>query len=98
MKVKLIQMTQNPIDVMWTAARTCYSEKSPVEMWEDDCSRRNTTMMFIAYMSQQSDLLRIPVFFHSPVCDTPIAVAKVVIIFGLRKSMRKKNACRGGRR
>ena len=35
MKVKLIQITQNPIDVMWVAARTCYSEKSPVEMWED---------------------------------------------------------------
>ena len=35
MKVKLIQMTQNPIDVMWTAARTCYSAKSPIEMWED---------------------------------------------------------------
>lgn len=39
MKVKLIQMTQNPIDVMWTAARTCYSEESPIEIWEDmyDC-------------------------------------------------------------
>ena len=35
MRVKLIQATQNPIDVMWTAARTCYSEKSPIEMWED---------------------------------------------------------------
>ena len=35
MKVKLISMTPNPIDVMWAAARTCYSEKSPVEMWED---------------------------------------------------------------
>ena len=35
MKVKLIQITQNPIDVMWTAARTCYSAKSPIEMWED---------------------------------------------------------------
>ena len=35
MKVKLIQMTQNPIDVMWTAARTCYSEKSPIEMWDN---------------------------------------------------------------
>ena len=35
MKVKLIQITQNPIDVMWTAARTCYSAKSPVEIWED---------------------------------------------------------------
>ena len=35
MKVKLIQMTQNPIDVMWTAARTCYSEKSPIEMLDD---------------------------------------------------------------
>ena len=35
MKVKLLQMTQNPIDIMWTAARTCYSAKSPIEMWED---------------------------------------------------------------
>jgi len=35
MKVKLIQVTQNPIDVMWTAARTCYSAKSPIEMWEE---------------------------------------------------------------
>ena len=35
MKVKLIQMTENPIDVMWVAARTCYSEKSPIEIWED---------------------------------------------------------------
>ena len=41
MKVKLISMTPNPIDVMWTAARTCYSAKSPIEMWDnkygDDC-------------------------------------------------------------
>jgi thymidylate synthase (FAD) len=36
MKVKLIQMTKDPIDVMWVAARTCYSEKSPIEMWEID--------------------------------------------------------------
>lgn len=35
MKVKLIQITQNPIDVMWTAARTCYSAKSPIEMWDN---------------------------------------------------------------
>ena len=35
MRVKLIQATQNPIDVMWVSARTCYSEKSPVELWED---------------------------------------------------------------
>ena len=35
MRVKLIQVTQNPIDVMWTAARTCYSTKGPIEMFED---------------------------------------------------------------
>ena len=35
MRVKLIQVTQNPIDVMWTAARTCYSAKGPIEMFED---------------------------------------------------------------
>ena len=34
MRVKLIQITQNPIDVMWVAARTCYASKSPVEMFE----------------------------------------------------------------
>ena len=41
MRVKLIQVTQNPIDVMWTAARTCYSAKSPVEMWEDRTKKIN---------------------------------------------------------
>jgi len=35
MKVKLIQMTEDPISIMWTAARTCYSEKSPIEMWDN---------------------------------------------------------------
>ena len=35
MKVRLLAYTQNPIDVMWTAARTCYSEKSPIEIWEN---------------------------------------------------------------
>ena len=35
MKVKLIQATQEPIEVMWVAARTCYSEESPINMWED---------------------------------------------------------------
>lgn len=34
MKVKLIQTTQNPIDVMWTAARTCYASESPIDMWD----------------------------------------------------------------
>ena len=36
MEVKLIQATNHPVTVMWTAARTCYSEKSPIEIW-DDC-------------------------------------------------------------
>ena len=35
MEVKIISATKNPIEVMWTAARTCYSAKSPVEIWED---------------------------------------------------------------
>lgn len=35
MRVKLLRMTETPIDVMWVAARTCYSEKSPIEMWEE---------------------------------------------------------------
>ena len=35
MKVKLIDAPVYPIDIMWTAARTCYSEKSPIEIWEE---------------------------------------------------------------
>lgn len=35
MRVKLIQAPQNPVDVMWTAARTCYASESPVEMWDN---------------------------------------------------------------
>lgn len=34
MRIKLIQMTENPIDVMWTAARTCYASESPIDMWD----------------------------------------------------------------
>ena len=34
MKVKLLTMTPDPIEVMWTAARTCYSAKGPIEIWE----------------------------------------------------------------
>lgn len=33
MKARLISMTENPVDIMWTAARTCYSEKSPIDIW-----------------------------------------------------------------
>ena len=36
MRVKLISITDNAIDLMWTAARTCYSEKSPIDIWTED--------------------------------------------------------------
>lgn len=36
MKVKLIDAPVYPIDIMWTAARTCYSEKSPIDIWNED--------------------------------------------------------------
>ena len=38
MRVKLISATENPIDLMWTAARTCYSEKSPIDIWDNKYS------------------------------------------------------------
>lgn len=38
MKVELIQHTMNIIETMWTSARTCYSEKSPIEIWDDSCT------------------------------------------------------------
>ena len=58
MRVKLIQVTQNPIDVMWTAARTCYSEKSPVEMWEESCNHKNTSFMGDWQLQDYMDELR----------------------------------------
>ena len=36
MRVKLLKMTEEPVDVMYVAARTCYSEKSPIELWSND--------------------------------------------------------------
>lgn len=36
MEVKLIAHTPDMVDIMWTAARTCYSEKSPIEIWKYD--------------------------------------------------------------
>ena len=35
MRVKLINYTHEPINTMWTAARTCYASKSPIDMWND---------------------------------------------------------------
>ena len=35
MKVKLITRTPDPIDVMYVAARTCYSAESPIDMWDN---------------------------------------------------------------
>ena len=35
MKTKLLQSTPNMIDVIYTAARTCYNPGSPVDMWDD---------------------------------------------------------------
>ena len=35
MKVTLIAQTNDPVEVMWAAARTCYNSKSPIEMWQD---------------------------------------------------------------
>lgn len=35
MKVKLLQITPNALDIMYTAARTCYSSKSPIEIFNE---------------------------------------------------------------
>lgn len=35
MQIKLISKTQLPIDVMYTACRTCYSSKNSVELWNN---------------------------------------------------------------
>lgn len=38
MKVKLIVSTPNILDVLYTSARTCYNEGSPIDMWFDVCT------------------------------------------------------------
>ena len=35
MEVKIIAKTENPIETMWVAARTCYSEVGPIELYYD---------------------------------------------------------------
>ena len=35
MEVKIISATKNPMEIMWTAARTCYSEKDPIILFEE---------------------------------------------------------------
>lgn len=35
MKTRLLQSTPNMIDVIYTAARTCYNSGSPIDMWDD---------------------------------------------------------------
>jgi thymidylate synthase (FAD) len=35
LKVDLIAYTPEPLRVLWTAARTCYSPKTPQELWEE---------------------------------------------------------------
>ncbi len=33
MDVQILTMTENPLKVIWTAARTCYSASTPSELW-----------------------------------------------------------------
>ena len=35
MEVKIISAPANPLEIMWTAARTCYSEKDPIILFEE---------------------------------------------------------------
>ena len=42
MKINLIQKTQNPLEVVWTACRTCYSDKESSELYEESyCGIKN---------------------------------------------------------
>ena len=56
MKVKLLAVTPNPIDVMWTAARTCYSAKSPIEMWEE--TNEDNTKFNVLEMEKHWNLVK----------------------------------------
>lgn len=43
MKVKLLSMTQDALNVLYTAARTCYNPGKPSEMWENDLQNTSPT-------------------------------------------------------
>lgn len=45
MNVQLLQATKNPIILMWTAARTCYSSNVPENIWEScfRCEEKSTS-------------------------------------------------------
>lgn len=47
MKVKLLAMTNNAIDIIYAAAKTCYSKKSPIEIFEDDSKAIEKKLEFI---------------------------------------------------
>lgn len=56
MKVKLLQITPNPIDIMWVAARTCYASKSPINMFME----HNTTSSF-GYNTDTANIIKDPI-------------------------------------
>ena len=45
MKVKVLNLYQTDVDrILWTAARTCYSKKSPIELYIDSLTTKNEDM------------------------------------------------------
>jgi len=46
MNVKLLSSTEDPVHLIWTAARTCYSEVFPEELWEEEVSMKRWQKLF----------------------------------------------------
>ena len=60
MKTKLLQSTPNMIDVIYTAARTCYNPGSPVDMWDDVnnvCEEKKLKLIKNCVSSQHDSVL-----------------------------------------
>ena len=58
MKINLIQKTENPLEILYTACRTCYSAKESFELFESDCEPQGNEVDDKAYISKKQNLVQ----------------------------------------
>lgn len=59
MKVELLAAPADPIDVMWVAAKTCYSAISPIDLWHKERYRYIDAFVQDTYKSSQDKMWKL---------------------------------------
>lgn len=59
MKVELLAAPADPIDVMWVAAKTCYSATSPIDLWHKERYRYIDAFVQDTYKSSQDKMWKL---------------------------------------